>query len=56
MPIKGEVIEIYTTLKDNARLVNTESYTGGWLIKIKSLDNLKPQKLMNAQAYESLIS
>jgi glycine cleavage system H protein len=33
MPVSGEVTEINTALKDNAPLVNTASFTDGWMIK-----------------------
>jgi glycine cleavage system H protein len=56
MPVSGEVIEINTTLKDNAPLVNTASFTDGWLIKIKMLENTEADTLLDAKAYESLVN
>ncbi len=55
MPVSGEVIEINTALKENATLVNTESYTGGWLIKIKLLDIVETESVMDAIAYQALV-
>lgn len=56
MPISGEVLEINTALKDNAPLVNTASFTNGWMIKIKLFDATEADTLLDAQAYESLVS
>ena len=55
MPVSGEVLEINTSLKDNAPLVNTASFTEGWMIKIKLLDVKEANELLDAQAYESLV-
>jgi len=54
MPIGGEVIEVNTSLKDNAALVNTASYSEGWMIKIKvsNLDELNT--LLSAEQYKQL--
>lgn len=56
MPVRGEVVEVNTALKDNAPLVNTASFTDGWMIKITLLDASEDATLLNAQAYESLVS
>jgi glycine cleavage system H protein len=56
MPAGGEVIEINTALKDNAPLVNSASFTDGWMIKIKLLDVAEADTLLNDQAYKSLVS
>lgn len=54
MPISGEVIEVNTSLKDNAALVNTASYSEGWMIKIEvsNLDELNT--LLLAEQYKQL--
>jgi glycine cleavage system H protein len=56
MPVGGEVTEINTALKDNAPLVNSASFTDGWMIKIKLLDVQEANTLLDAKAYESLVS
>lgn len=56
MPVSGEVVEINTTLKDNAPLVNTASFTDGWMIKVKLIDNTEADTLLDAKAYESLVN
>jgi glycine cleavage system H protein len=56
MPVSGEIVEVNAALKDNAPLVNTASFTDGWLIKIKLLDAAEASALLDAKAYESLVS
>ncbi len=56
MPVSGDVTEINTALKDNALLVNSASFTDGWMIKIKLLDVSEADTLLDAKAYESLVS
>jgi glycine cleavage system H protein len=56
MPVSGEVTEINTALKDNAPLVNTASFTDGWMIKVKLLDAKETDTLLDAKAYESIVA
>lgn len=56
MPISGEVIEVNASLKDNAPLVNSASFTEGWMIKIKMLNPSEAEALLDASAYEGLVS
>lgn len=56
MPVSGEVTEINTALKDDADLINSASFTDGWMIKIRLLDEAEIDALLDPQAYESLVS
>lgn len=56
MPVSGEVVEINTALKDNAPLVNSASYTDGWMIKIKLTDKEEINSLLASDAYQTLVS
>ncbi len=56
MPVSGEVTEINTALKDNAPLVNTASFTDGWMIKVKLLDVSEVNQLLETNAYKQLVS
>ncbi len=56
MPITGEIIEINTSLNDNPDIVNSEPYSGGWLIKIKpSSYHDDVNSLMNSDDYHNYI-
>ena len=54
MPVSGEVIEVNTSLKDNAALVNTASYSEGWMIKIKVSNAEGANNLLSAEQYKQL--
>lgn len=55
MPVSGEVIEINTALKNNAPLVNSASFTDGWMIKIKITNVTEVETLLDAEAYKTLV-
>lgn len=56
MPVSGEIIEINTSLQDNPSLVNLESFTNGWMIKIKLLQPSEIEILLDADAYRKMVS
>lgn len=56
MPVSGEITEMNPNLEDTPDLVNKEPYEGGWLIKIKMDDVSQLDELLDAKAYEELIS
>ncbi len=57
MPVTGEVVEVNETLADeeNAKLVNTDPYGEGWMLKIKVSDAAELDNLLDAAAYEAKI-
>ncbi len=57
MPVAGEVVEVNETLADeeNAKLVNTDPYGEGWMLKIKVSDAGELDNLLDAAAYEAKI-
>lgn len=52
-PVTGEVVAINEDLEDSPELINSESYEGGWIAKIK-LDD--PSELDNLQAAEDYLA
>ncbi|HEX5152848.1 MAG TPA: glycine cleavage system protein GcvH [Parafilimonas sp.] len=56
MPVSGEVIETNAALKDDATLVNSASFTDGWMIKIILSDSKEIDTLLNAGSYEKIVS
>ena len=56
MPVGGEVIETNTSLKDNAELVNTDSFGNGWMIKVRLSDIQEADSLLDAAGYQALVS
>ena len=57
MPVAGEVVEVKETLADeeNAKLVNTDPYGEGWMLKIKVSNVADLDELLDAAAYEEKI-
>lgn len=57
MPVAGEIVEVNETLADeeNAKLVNTDPYGEGWMLKIKVSNAADVNDLLDAAAYEAKI-
>ena len=55
MPVSGDVLEVNKTLLNKAELVNSASYTEGWMIKIKITDAAEVATLLDAEAYKTLV-
>ena len=52
-----KILEVNETLADeeNAKLVNTDPYGEGWMLKIKVSDAAELDNLLDAAAYEDKI-
>ena len=57
MPVAGEIVEVNETLADeeNAKLVNTDPYGEGWMLKIRVNNADDLNDLLDAAAYEEKI-
>ncbi|MBR6273051.1 MAG: glycine cleavage system protein GcvH [Bacteroidales bacterium] len=57
MPVAGEVVEVNENLADeeNAKLVNTDPYGEGWMLKINVSNVADLEGLLDAAAYEEKI-
>lgn len=51
MPIGGEIVAANEALADTPELVNSEPYTGAWMIAIKPSDSSEVDVLMDKAAY-----
>lgn len=60
MPISGKVLEFNPALNqeegDNPALINEDPYGEGWIIKLEISDESELEGLMDAAAYEALVS
>ena len=56
MPLEGTIIEVNSALESTPELVNEAPYGEGWMIKIKFENASALENLLDAQAYEKLIS
>ncbi|WP_338686835.1 glycine cleavage system protein GcvH [Streptomyces acidiscabies] len=48
-PVDGEVTEVNPNVSDDASLVNSEPFTGGWLFKVRVAG--EPDELLSADEY-----
>lgn len=56
LPAAGTITEVNPALEANPELVNSDPYGEGWMVKM-TVDNVADiEKLMDAAAYESLVS
>ncbi len=60
MPVSGEILEFNSKLSadgdDEPALVNSDPYGDGWIVKIKITNPSEVEELMDAAAYEAVIS
>ncbi|WP_027696651.1 glycine cleavage system protein GcvH [Vibrio litoralis] len=50
-PVTGEIVEINEELEDSPELINSESYEGGWIVKVKLDDASELDNLQSAEDY-----
>lgn len=55
MPVGGQVVEINASLDDSPELVNEQPYDKGWMLKIKPDDMSDIDKLMDRDAYLTML-
>jgi glycine cleavage system H protein len=56
LPVNGSVTEINPKLNSNPELVNNDPYGEGWMAKIKVSNVADVESLLNAEAYQTLVS
>ena len=56
MPVGGEVVEVNGDIEGAPESVNADPYGAGWMIKVKMSDASEADDLLDAAAYEALIS
>lgn len=60
MPVSGKVLEFNSALDqsegDNPALVNEDPYGEGWIVKVELSNPSEIEDLMDAAAYEELVS
>lgn len=55
-PVSGTIVDTNSQLQDAPELVNSDSYGEGWIMRIKLDDPDALEELMDADAYEQLIT
>ena len=51
-PVSGEVTEINAALPDSPEVVNSDPYSGGWMLRIRMSDPTELEQLMDSGAYQ----
>jgi glycine cleavage system H protein len=54
-PIAGTVKAVNTTLSDTPNLINSEPYTGGWMVRLENVDSKEIEGLMSAEDYKKFL-
>ena len=55
-PVGGEVAEVNPALAENPALVNTDPYGDGWLFKLKAVEAVDTDALLDPEAYRKQIA
>lgn len=56
LPIAGTILEVNSNLNDQPESVNQDPYGNGWMVKVKVSNPGDVTQLMDAAAYEALVS
>lgn len=56
LPMSGKIIELNEELDQEPELVNSDPYGKGWMIKVEVSDPSQYDGLLDAGAYEELVS
>jgi glycine cleavage system H protein len=56
LPLSGTITELNPNLNNSPELVNTDPYGEGWMVKMKLNNAADVETLMDAAAYENLVS
>ena len=56
LPVAGTITELNPELKNSPESVNNDPYGKGWMVKMTVKDPADVEALMDAEAYEKLIS
>ena len=54
-PISGDVVAVNENLTSNPETVNSDPYSGAWMIKVKSTDAGAIEELLDAVAYKKIL-
>jgi glycine cleavage system H protein len=56
MQVSGEVVEINEALEDSPETVNEDPYGAGWMVKVQCSDLTQIESLLDAEAYQTLVT
>lgn len=56
LPVSGEIVAFNEALEDIPEIINKDPYGEGWIIKVKCSDLSEISELLDAAAYQELVS
>ena len=56
LPLSGEIIAVNESLEDAPETINDNPYEDGWIIKLKLAEPEALESLLDATAYDALVS
>ncbi|MDF9435163.1 MULTISPECIES: glycine cleavage system protein GcvH [Chromohalobacter] len=56
LPLSGEIVAVNESLEDAPETVNDNPYEDGWIIKLKLAEPEALESLLDATAYDALVS
>jgi len=56
LPVSGTITEVNPILENEPEKVNSDPYGDGWIVKLKVENSADVENLMDAAAYEKLVS
>ena len=55
-PMSGEITEVNDAARESPELINSDPYGEGWMVKVKLSDPSEADDLLDAAAYQALLS
>ena len=55
-PLSGEILEVNAGLSDEPEQVNEDPYGGGWMVKVRLSNVDEVDSLLDASAYEGILT
>jgi glycine cleavage system H protein len=55
-PLSGEIVEVNEGLSTGPEAINEDPYDGGWMVRVRLSDPSEVDSLMDADAYQELLT
>ncbi len=55
-PLTGKIVQVNSELEDAPEIVNSDPFEKGWILKLEGVDPAEMDGLLDADAYEKLVS
>lgn len=55
VPVAGEITEVNEGLNDTPEVVNSDPYSGGWMVKVKMTNTGEADAMMSSAEYEEYL-